>query len=101
MNHLKRLEKLIQRKEISDEGGYGNFSKNIILHGRAILCKNAKGYKNISKTRTHNVELKNNFLYWENNNSKSWLYEFENNEKAKEWWVKNFPSLSIWNIIKQ
>lgn len=41
------------------------------------------------KTRSHNLNLIDNKICWENNNSKKWEYEFSSNEEAAEFWNKH------------
>ena len=91
---LVKLEKLIAKKKHHNEAGYGVFT-NLQIHGRAVLCGDDTNYKTMRRTRTHNVDLKDNQLWWENNNSKSWSYTFNTIEEAIEWWNSKFPTCPI------
>lgn len=66
---------------------------------RCLLPGNSKlSDEEAIKYRTHNIQLHNNTIWFENSNSKDWYIEFASNEEAKRYWELNIKTPIITEI---
>lgn len=80
---LPSFEKMLIGYKFYDESQYSSYGWNKIANqfARAIRTKDGT-----LKTRSLNIVLYNNILYYENNNSQEFEYRFDTNTVAEQWW---------------
>ena len=89
---FKKLNDLCKNKIMIDESSSANycFNKNADTFARSVMTNDGT-----LKTRSHNIQLKDKNLWYENNNSASWTFEFDTIEQAEEWWKNNIKTAII------
>jgi hypothetical protein len=93
-NDLKRIEGLLKTKFLIQENSYSqNLGKDQFHQfARVVLVKNNL----ILDSRTHNLQLIDNRIWWENNNSQEWFYEFESWADSLIWWKKHVNNVIVY-----
>jgi hypothetical protein len=79
--NFKILTRLLQSEHIIDENYYHSG-----LPFGTTFCRVVRVKDGTIKTRTHNIELTDERLWYEGNSSIEYVHIFNSKEEAKEWW---------------
>lgn len=92
----KQFERLSKNGFFVPENWHGSLKDDCaVQYGRAIRTKEQpeqgrfKTGRRIPSTRTHNIQLNDNQIWWESNsNSEGWYIEFDNASEARDLFEK-------------